>query len=189
MLAILRYDSRIPSHFTFTGKINQRCGQPGQQQGRRFPSLRFSHPHSIRLFLVSGFLADSIQHIHSLRASGVISSHVSNASESEASAFSRSAGNSCTPPPEIRGFIFIFLHTPLKAFTVMITFSSYAALSFSISSFFICNMACVTRSAFSLSGLFISSPITEGIICHDRPYLSLSQPHCSASGTDESFSQ
>ena len=79
----------------------QRCGQPGQQQGLRFPSLRLEQPHSIRRVLVSGFLADLIQQIHSFRASGVMSSHVSNALASEVSAFFRSAGRSWTTPPEI----------------------------------------------------------------------------------------
>ena len=46
-------------------------------------------------------LANSIQHIHSLRASGVMSSHVSNAFALETSAFFRSAGRSWTTPAEI----------------------------------------------------------------------------------------
>src|SRR5450755_137564 len=74
---------------------------PGQQQGRRFPSLRLEQPQSIRRLLVSAFLADSIQHIHSLRASGVISSHAVNASGSDVSAFFKSVGTSCTTPLEI----------------------------------------------------------------------------------------
>ena len=51
--------------------------------------------------LVSAFLADSIQQIHSLRASGVISSHAVNACGSEVRAFFKSAGIWCTTPPEI----------------------------------------------------------------------------------------
>jgi len=61
-------------------------------------------PHSIRRLLVSAFFADSIQQIHSFRASGVMSSQVANAVASEISAFSKSAGNSCTTPLEIRFF-------------------------------------------------------------------------------------
>ena len=80
---------------------NQRWAHPGQQQGRRFPSLRLEHPHSIRRLRVSAFLADSIQHIHSLRASGVISSHAVNAFGSDVSAFFKSAGTRCTTPLEI----------------------------------------------------------------------------------------
>src|SRR5215475_11157193 len=83
----------------------QRCGQPGQQQGLRFPSLRLEQPHSIRRVLVSAFFADSIQQIHSLRARGLMSSHVSNAFASEVSAFFRSAGRSWTVPPEISFFL------------------------------------------------------------------------------------
>jgi hypothetical protein len=82
-------------------KFAQRCGQPGQQQGLRFPSLRLEQPHSIRRVLVSAFLADSIQQIHSLRARGVMSSHVANAFALETSALFRSAGRSWTTPPEI----------------------------------------------------------------------------------------
>src|SRR3984957_15722718 len=79
----------------------QRCAHPGQQQGRRFPSLKLEQPHSIRRLRVSAFLADSIQQIHSLRASGVISSHAVKACGSHPSAFFKSAGSSCTTPPEI----------------------------------------------------------------------------------------
>jgi len=57
-----------------------RCGHPGQQHGRLFPSLRFEQPQSIRLRLVSCFFADSIQQIHSFRASGVMSLQVASAS-------------------------------------------------------------------------------------------------------------
>lgn len=55
----------------------------------------------MRRRLVSAFLADSIQHIHSLRASGVMSSHAVNTCGSDASAFFKSAGASCTTPLEI----------------------------------------------------------------------------------------
>jgi hypothetical protein len=63
--------------------------------------LRLEQPHSIRRVLVSAPFADSIQQIHSLRARGVMSSHVSNAFASEVSALFRSAGRSWTTPPEI----------------------------------------------------------------------------------------
>ena len=36
---------------------------------------------------------------------------------------------------------------------------------------------------------FSISSITVGTICHDKPYLSFSQPHCSDRGSAESFSQ
>lgn len=79
----------------------QRWVQPGQQQGRRFPSVSPLRVLSIRRLLVSSVLADSIQHVHSLRASGVISSHASRAAGSEAKIFRKSAGNPCTTPPDI----------------------------------------------------------------------------------------
>src|SRR6202140_1741103 len=84
--------------------LDQRWAHPGQQQGRRFPSLRLEQPHSIRRLLVSAFLADSIQHIHSLRASGVISSHAVNACGSDVSAFFKSAGSLWTTPLAILFF-------------------------------------------------------------------------------------
>lgn len=62
-----------------------------------------------------------------------------------------------------------------------------AFFSASIFSFFIFSSAAVTRSAFS--GLFISWERIAGTICHEMPNGSLSQPHCSASGWPESFSQ
>jgi len=79
-----------------------RCGQPGQQHGRRIPSLSSEHTLSTCCRLVSSFLTEMVQQIHSLRASGVMSSHATRALESDASAFRRSAGRLCTTPPEIR---------------------------------------------------------------------------------------
>lgn len=52
-----------------------RCGQPGQQQGRRMPPLILSKPSAMRFARVSSFLADATQQIHSLRAKGVSVSH------------------------------------------------------------------------------------------------------------------
>lgn len=51
--------------------------------------------------LVSGFLTEITQQIHSLRASGVISSHFASAAGSEMRTFRRSAGTVCTAPAEI----------------------------------------------------------------------------------------
>jgi hypothetical protein len=48
--------------------------------------------------LVSGFFTEITQQIHSLRASGVMSSHFSRAAESEMRAFRRSAGTVCAAP-------------------------------------------------------------------------------------------
>jgi hypothetical protein len=79
-----------------------RCGQPGQQHGRRIPSLSSEHTLSTCCRLVSSFLTEMVQQIHSLRASGVMSSQAASAFASDASAFRRSAGRLCTTPPEIR---------------------------------------------------------------------------------------
>src|ERR1700686_2443949 len=81
--------------------LESAVGASGPTTGASFSSLRFEQPHSIRRLLVSAFLADSIQHIHSLRASGVISSHAVKACGSDVSAFFKSAGTSCTTPLEI----------------------------------------------------------------------------------------
>src|SRR6202140_212524 len=81
--------------------LESAVGASGPTTGASFSSLRFEQPHSIRRLLVSAFLADSIQHIHSLRARGVISSHAVNACGSDVSAFLKSAGSSCPPPLEI----------------------------------------------------------------------------------------
>ena len=51
--------------------------------------------------LVSSFLTEMVQQIHSLRASGVMSSQAASTFASDASAFRRSAGRLCTTPPEI----------------------------------------------------------------------------------------
>jgi hypothetical protein len=51
--------------------------------------------------LVSGFLTEITQQIHSLRASGVISSHFARAAGSEMRTFRKSAGTLCTAPAEI----------------------------------------------------------------------------------------
>jgi len=75
--------------------------QPAQQQGRRMPSLSSVRVLSIWSSLVSGFLTDSIQHIHSLRASGVISSHADSAFGSEVRIFRKSSGTLCTTPAAI----------------------------------------------------------------------------------------
>ncbi len=75
--------------------------QPAKQQGRRFPATSSARVLSIRRPLVSGFLADRIQQSHSLRASGVISSHATRALGAEVRVFRKSAGTPCTTPPAI----------------------------------------------------------------------------------------
>jgi hypothetical protein len=51
--------------------------------------------------LVSGFLTEMTQQIHSLRASGVMSSHFASAAGSEMRTFRKSAGTLWTAPAEI----------------------------------------------------------------------------------------
>ena len=58
----------------------------------------------MRIFLVSAFLPDITQQIHSLRASGVILPHTAFAALEEARAFRRSAGILCTTLLVIRLF-------------------------------------------------------------------------------------
>jgi hypothetical protein len=55
--------------------------------------------------LVSGFLTEMTQQIHSLRASGVISSHFARAIASERRTFRKSAGTLCTAPGETGFFL------------------------------------------------------------------------------------
>jgi hypothetical protein len=79
----------------------QRCGQPGQQHGLRIPLRILSRPTSIRRFLVSSFLADVTQQIHSFRASGVISVQRLFAAASDSMALRRSDGSLWSAPPPI----------------------------------------------------------------------------------------
>lgn len=95
-----------------TGEHNslfQRWGQPGQQQGRRIPSFSSEHTRSMCCLRVSGFLTEITQQIHSLRASGVISSHFARATGSEIRAFRKSAGTWCTGPGEIAFLLMNFI--------------------------------------------------------------------------------
>ena len=59
--------------------------------------------------LVSGFLTEITQQIHSLRASGVISSHFARAAGSEMRTSRKSAGTPCTAPGEIAFFAMDFI--------------------------------------------------------------------------------
>ena len=64
--------------------------------------LLFNSVHTLSTcsFLVSGFLTEMTQQIHSLRASGVMSSHCFRAAGSETRAFRKSAGTLWTTPAE-----------------------------------------------------------------------------------------
>jgi hypothetical protein len=59
--------------------------------------------------LVSGFFTEITQQIHSLRESGVISSHFARAAGSEMRTFRKSAGTLCTAPGEIAFFAMDFI--------------------------------------------------------------------------------
>ena len=77
----------------------QRCGQPGQQHGLRIPPRILSRPTSMRRFLVSSFLAEVTQQIHSFRASGVIAAQRPFAAASHSMALRKSAGSLWSVPP------------------------------------------------------------------------------------------
>jgi hypothetical protein len=65
------------------------------------PERSLSMPTLMRLFLVSSFLADVTQQIHSFRASGVMSAQRPFAVASDSMALRKSAGKLCTVPPEM----------------------------------------------------------------------------------------
>ena len=58
-----------------------------------------------------------------------------------------------------------------------------------MSSFVILSIACMTASDFSSSSSCSSSGSNDGTTCHDRPYLSWSQPHWPGWPPSESRSQ
>src|SRR4051812_8790910 len=60
------------------------------------PPLSLERPFLMRMPRVSAFLPEMTQHIHSLRASGVVSFHTARALGFEASAARQSAGRVCT---------------------------------------------------------------------------------------------
>ena len=76
-----------------------RCLQPGQQQGRRFPSTGCSSVLRMRRERVIDCLASSIQQINSLRVKGVMPTHATSAAAFAPSACRKSAERSCTTPP------------------------------------------------------------------------------------------
>jgi hypothetical protein len=73
--------------------------QPAQQHGLRMPPFSFESAFSIRILLVSAFLPEVTQQIHSLRARGVMFSHTAPAAGTPVSAFRKSSGILCTTPP------------------------------------------------------------------------------------------
>ncbi len=81
--------------------LSLRCMQPIQQQGRRLPLLRSATTRATCLSRVFCCLTDIVQQIHSLRASGVKSSHRSSADSSASIAWRKSVGIVCATPLEI----------------------------------------------------------------------------------------
>jgi len=71
------------------------------------PFRILARPTSMRRFLVSSFLADVIQHIHSLRASGVMLTHTSVTTASDSIALRKSGGILCTVPDAIGGRVMV----------------------------------------------------------------------------------
>ena len=70
---------------------SRRCGHPGQQQGRFFPSRTSSCSRARRFSRVASCLADRVQQIHSFLASGVSASHFAD-SEASPSSIALSSG-------------------------------------------------------------------------------------------------
>ena len=64
--------------------------------------------------LVSGFLTEMTQQIHSLRASGVRSSHFARAAGSEMRTSRKSTGKPCTTPAEIAFLVMDFILNRLR---------------------------------------------------------------------------
>lgn len=71
---------------------------------------KFCDSPSMWFFLVSTVFTVTDQHIHSLRASGVMSSHAVSALGEVVRAFRKSAGNLCAVPPEILWAIDLYYH-------------------------------------------------------------------------------
>jgi hypothetical protein len=78
---------------TFSTGVHYLCVHPAQQQGRRIPPRILDSALSMRTALVSCFLLEVTQHIHSLRASGVMSSHTAFTVGSAVMALRKSAGS------------------------------------------------------------------------------------------------
>src|SRR6516165_9288045 len=73
--------------------------------------------------------------------------------------------------------------------SLLYSLPSNAAFRRLMSSFSICHNAFNIRCFLSVSLAFNISPTNEGTICHEMPYLSLSQPHSRVSPPSANFSQ
>lgn len=87
--------------------LSLRCMHPIQQHGLRVPSFSLSRIWSMCSLRVSVLLTEIVQQIHSLRASGVISSQTASAFLSLRRASFISVGNVCAVPP---GIVFSAMH-------------------------------------------------------------------------------
>jgi hypothetical protein len=85
------YRVRFSNHFA----LGRRCGQPGQQQGRRSPSFSSATTRWIRRSRVGLCFADMTQQFHSFRASRVRLLHAFRAVSSRLRAARRSEGVLC----------------------------------------------------------------------------------------------
>jgi len=107
----------------------QRCMQPAQQHGRRMPSLSSVRTLATCCRLVSGFLTEITQQIHSLRASGVISSQAASAAPSEVRVWRKSAGTLCTTPVAISFVAIRLFYTMNRLINASFPFSETSASS------------------------------------------------------------
>ena len=96
----------LSNHFLAPGR---RCGQPGQQHGRRFPASRSLTERWIRRLRVVSCLAEMTQQIHSFRASGVRSCQAARAAAPELRAARISPGSLCTGPGLVSFFTIVCL--------------------------------------------------------------------------------
>src|SRR5437667_5160643 len=80
--------------------LSFRCVQPNRKHGRRFPSSSSERNRWMCWLLVSAFLGQSTQQIHSLRARGVRSSHAARAFGRAIKTCLKSIGTAWTTPPE-----------------------------------------------------------------------------------------
>ena len=74
---VFRLGAETQRQWSYAGRylpVRSRCLQPGQQQGRRWPSSSSSWVRRMRRSRVVACLASSTQQMNSLRAKGVMSS-------------------------------------------------------------------------------------------------------------------
>ena len=94
------------------------------------PSLSSEQTRSMCCLRVSGFWTEITQQIHSLRASGVMSSHFARAIASEVRAFRKSAGTLCTAPAEMAFLVTDFILLPLCCTSFFLSSNSWAVTFF-----------------------------------------------------------